>query len=234
MLVESCSDAVFVIDLETEESVYVSPAVHIVLGRSPEELIGRPLTDFVHPNDAAEVLARSSRRRDGRGPHTTVTRMSHADGGWVWVQAAASPVIRYEDRPVTVFTVTAAAERVRAEVGLSKARSQLRHLLAEVSGGDGRLLAWDGSHDLAVEALAAALELRDDETGQHARRVTDLALELTCMVDSELARDRSFATATSCMTSGRSVFRTRSSSTRIASLRTRSARFRCTPRLAST
>ena len=189
MLVESCSDAVFVIDLETEESVYVSPAVQIVLGRSPEELIGHPLTEFVHPNDAAEVLARSSRRREGRGPRNTVTRMSHADGGWVWVQAAASPVIRYHDRPVTVFTVTAAAERVRAEVGLSRARSRLRHLLAEMRGGEEHPFAFGGSHDLAVEALAAALELRDDETGQHARRVTDLALELTRAIDPELARD---------------------------------------------
>jgi HD-GYP domain-containing protein (c-di-GMP phosphodiesterase class II) len=40
---------------------------------------------------------------------------------------------------------------------------------------------------MTVTALAAALELRDDETGSHARRVTELALELARVVDPELA-----------------------------------------------
>jgi len=46
----------------------------------------------------------------------------------------------------------------------------------------------EDNYELTVEALAAALELRDDETGSHARRVTEFALELTGAVDPELAR----------------------------------------------
>ncbi len=189
MLVEGCTDTVFLIDLETEECIYVSPAVRSLLGRSPEELIGRALTDFVHPDEVVEVLARSARRREGRGLRATVTRMLHADGTPVWVQAAASPVMNYRGRSVTEFTVAGAAERVRAELGLHNARLRLRGLLDEVSGGAEHLPAHDGSYDLAVEALAAALELRDDETGLHARRVTDLALALTRVIDRQLARE---------------------------------------------
>ena len=40
-----------------------------------------------------------------------------------------------------------------------------------------------------MRALAAALELRDDETGGHAQRVTTLALELTRRIDPELAAE---------------------------------------------
>ncbi|HJU46828.1 MAG TPA: HD-GYP domain-containing protein [Gaiellaceae bacterium] len=43
------------------------------------------------------------------------------------------------------------------------------------------------SYELTVSALAAALELRDDQTGGHAKRVTDLALALARQVDPELA-----------------------------------------------
>jgi HD-GYP domain-containing protein (c-di-GMP phosphodiesterase class II) len=43
------------------------------------------------------------------------------------------------------------------------------------------------AYEATVAALAAALELRDDETGSHARRVTELALELTRAIDPELA-----------------------------------------------
>ena len=188
-LVENAPDAIFLIDLETEECIYVSPAVRSVLGRDPASLIGRPLTHFVHADDAAEVLARSARRRQGQGVRSSVTRMSHADGNWVWVQATASPLVVHEGRSTTVFTVTGAAERVRAEVGLRSARIRLRRMLDEIGGDAEPLRSHDGSYDLTVEALAAALELRDDETAQHTRRVTDLAVALTCVVDPALAGD---------------------------------------------
>src|SRR5262245_15802580 len=40
-----------------------------------------------------------------------------------------------------------------------------------------------------VGVLAAALEMRDDETGEHAKRVTQLGLELAQVVAPELAAD---------------------------------------------
>jgi PAS domain S-box-containing protein len=189
MLVENATDTIFLIDLANEECVYVSPAVRALLGRDPKTIIGRPLTDFVHADDAAEVLARSARRRQGKGVRTAVTRMSHSDGSWVWVQATASPVLDHQGRSTAVFTVAGAAERVRAEVGLRSARVRLRRLLGEVGNGGEYLQTRDGSYDLTVEALAAALELRDDETGQHTRRVTEFALALTRKIDPALAAE---------------------------------------------
>ena len=188
MLVEHCTDAIFLIDVETEECMYVSPAVRPLLGHRPETLVGRPLIDFVHPDEVGEVLARSARRRQGRGPRATVTRLSHADGTWVAVWATASPVLHHQGRSVTVFTVAAAGTRTYGKRGLRTARLRLRHLLDEVAT-EHQLLTRDESYDLTVEALAAALELRDDATGQHARRVADLALVLTRMIDPELGRD---------------------------------------------
>jgi ribonuclease P protein subunit RPR2 len=47
----------------------------------------------------------------------------------------------------------------------------------------------EDSYRTTVHALAAALELRDDQTGSHAERVTWLALELTRLVAPELADD---------------------------------------------
>jgi HD-GYP domain-containing protein (c-di-GMP phosphodiesterase class II) len=51
------------------------------------------------------------------------------------------------------------------------------------------LASLEEAYELTVTALAAALELRDDETGSHARRVTELALELALAVAPELAAD---------------------------------------------
>jgi ribonuclease P protein subunit RPR2 len=51
------------------------------------------------------------------------------------------------------------------------------------------LEALQDSYRVTVRALAAALELRDDETGAHASRVTDLALRLARRIAPELAAD---------------------------------------------
>jgi ribonuclease P protein subunit RPR2 len=45
------------------------------------------------------------------------------------------------------------------------------------------------SYGATVRALAAALELRDDQTGRHAERVTKLALLLTARVEPDLLGD---------------------------------------------
>jgi PAS domain S-box-containing protein len=188
-LVENSPDTIILIDLSSEECAYVSPAVRPLLGHEPEAMIGRALTDFVHPDDKAEVLARSALRLQGKGERTVVTRMAHRDRGWVWVQATASPVVDLDGRTTAVFNVTGAIERVRAEARLNSTRVCLRRLLDRV--GDRRILPGPsgGSYVLTVEALAAALELRDDETGQHTRRVTDLALALTRAIDPALAKE---------------------------------------------
>jgi ribonuclease P protein subunit RPR2 len=47
----------------------------------------------------------------------------------------------------------------------------------------------EASYATTVRALAAALELRDDQTGSHAERVTTLALRLSSVVAPELAAD---------------------------------------------
>jgi PAS domain S-box-containing protein len=189
LLVDESPDPLFLIDLETEVCVFVSPAVERVLGRDPGDIIGRRVTELMHPEDAYEALARSRRRREGRGVRTAVSRMLHADGHWVWVQSTASAMLEYAGCTVTVFSVSRAAERVRAELGLRSARTRLRSLLARLADDGDLQQTRDGTYDLTIEALAAALELRDDESSRHARRVTKLALELTAAVEPELAAD---------------------------------------------
>src|SRR5438132_6353947 len=72
---------------------------------------------------------------------------------------------------------------------MRSARTRLRKVLTRL-GPDGDLReSRGGTYDLTVEALAAALELRDDESCRHARRVSDLAMRLTAVVDPELASD---------------------------------------------
>lgn len=188
VLVERGTDVVFLIDVEAKQCIYVSPSVQDLLGWDAQSLRGRALSDLMHPDDAT-MLARAAGCRKGRTPYPTLSRMQRRDGASLWVQATASAVFIYQGRAVTVFTVAAAPEVPRPQSGLRSAHQWLRQLVAEVSGGPEHLASQTGTYDVAVETLAAALELRDDETGHHARRVTELALALTRVVDPQLARD---------------------------------------------
>jgi ribonuclease P protein subunit RPR2 len=62
---------------------------------------------------------------------------------------------------------------------------------AERERSEGALARLEASYDTTVRALATALELRDDATGQHAERVTELALRLASVIAPALAGNTS-------------------------------------------
>ena len=211
-LVENSPDTIFLINLETEECMYVSPAVRSLLGRDPEAIIGRPLTDFVHPDDASELLARSASRREGRGVLAAVTRMSHGERTWVWVQATASPMVELEARTTAVFTVTGASERVRAELGLRNARVRLRRAARPSSeeetetGSCVRRTTATTSSSKRSPARSSSATTRPAST--HGASPTSRSHSRARSTPSS-QRHPTFGTASCCTTSARSAFRTR-------------------------
>ena len=74
-------------------------------------------------------------------------------------------------------------------IGKNTAPGRLWSRRAQRDRAESALRDLELAHEVTVTALAAALELRDDETGGHAQRVTALALELAHAVSPELAAD---------------------------------------------
>ena len=73
------------------------------------------------------------------------------------------------------------AEELRELYGAERAQRRI---------AEDALARLEASYRTTVRALAAALELRDDQTGAHAERVTELALRLAQRVAPELVSDR--------------------------------------------
>jgi diguanylate cyclase (GGDEF)-like protein/PAS domain S-box-containing protein len=87
------SEAITVSDVRGR-FVYVSPSVMNLLGRAPEELLGKTMFDFAHPDDR-EIVAKLG-RDVARHPGATVVaeaRASHADGGWRWLEATSTNLV---------------------------------------------------------------------------------------------------------------------------------------------
>lgn len=89
-LIEKSSDLVAI--LAPEGNVrYVSPAHRRVLGYESDDLLGRNVFDFVHPDDCSRVLQRFAEgmRMPGAGA-TAEFRFRHKDGSWRMLEGIAT------------------------------------------------------------------------------------------------------------------------------------------------
>lgn len=91
MLAENVSDIVFRLapDLRIE---WISPSVQQMLGYSPQDLVGRFLQEFRHPDDA-EVVRRELAVQGSDIRSGLEVRVRHADGRYVWVSVSGRRMV---------------------------------------------------------------------------------------------------------------------------------------------
>ncbi len=72
--------------------VYISPSCIELSGLTPEELIGRPSAEFIHPEDYGVVHAAHIAIITGTKSAATVQyRLRHKDDGWRWLESHMKP-----------------------------------------------------------------------------------------------------------------------------------------------
>jgi diguanylate cyclase (GGDEF)-like protein/PAS domain S-box-containing protein len=102
LLADNATDVVTLHDV-TGRYRYVSPSITSLTGYTPEELLGTPSGDLVHPDDIGAVRERMA-TMDAHGVATLEYRLRHADGHWEWVETTARRVgdeIQCSSRSVT-------------------------------------------------------------------------------------------------------------------------------------
>ncbi len=85
---------------------YASPAVRL-LGYEPEQVVGRTLADFAHPEDdpAVEAQRKAALAGDVARMSLIEVRARKADGDWVWLEGNPSPIRDDDGEVVGVVTV---------------------------------------------------------------------------------------------------------------------------------
>lgn len=88
--VENASDAILAISLQGN-TLYASPNIEKILGYRQDEILSRPILDFVHPDDKLYYL-KSVKDYLIRGiiSENMEYRMLHKNGEWHWVQVTTS------------------------------------------------------------------------------------------------------------------------------------------------
>jgi diguanylate cyclase (GGDEF)-like protein/PAS domain S-box-containing protein len=119
-LVQSSSDVTAVLG-PSREVLYLSPAIHRVLGYAPEAALGRDGFESLHPEDlptAEETFARVLEEPDA--VLLTEARLRHADGSWRWVEINSANLLADPNVQGIVLNLRDVSERKALE-------EQLRH-----------------------------------------------------------------------------------------------------------
>jgi len=152
-IVDTATEGIWVVGADGM-TTFVNGRMAEMLGRSAEEMIGRPLTDFMFEEDLPDHLRKMERRRQGVvGQYER--RFRHQNGATVWTLAAATPIFDEGGRFCGSFGMFAdITERKRAEEELRTLNDQLeqrvRERTAEQEAANRELeaFAYSVSHDL--------------------------------------------------------------------------------------
>lgn len=141
----------------------VNPAFVRLLGYSEEELLSRPLLEFIHPDDRQATLAEVKRQSEaGEEVLNFKNRYQRRDGSYCWLEWTSRP------DPKAKRLVAAARDislRKQAEETI-----QHQHELLEQAVKDRTRELEDARYETLAK-LALAAEFRDDETHEHTERV---------------------------------------------------------------
>jgi PAS domain S-box-containing protein len=137
-LTEHASDIISEVDSDGRIH-YISPSFKTVLGREPEEILGKTfadadIADNLHPEDVADLVERY-RRGLGAGDAVEVMvayRFRHADGTWHCFESQTTPYRTSSGELRKVVVSRDVTERIQAEAELRESEERYR-LLAETT-----------------------------------------------------------------------------------------------------
>ena len=129
LLAENVSDVVALGD-DDGSLAWVSPSIETVMGWSPDDLVGMPFRDLVHPDDQTVVIDTQSGVSHGEARQMEV-RLRRPDGDYRWMSIRVRPVV--DDHGVTLGRIAAwwdAEEQHRAREALARSEERYRAALA--------------------------------------------------------------------------------------------------------
>ena len=170
-LVANFPEMIAVLDLDGKFT-FVSSRIHELLGRLPEEAVGKRLDNLVHRDDVDRLKMSLGRFAEGELKTAQLEfRTKHADGSWRLLRASVSPVYGSGGR---ISGVVASARDVTDAKEAEKQKLQKEKLAAmgEMMSGVAHELNNPLTAILGVSDL-----MRDRATDEETRRQADMVLK---------------------------------------------------------
>lgn len=125
-LVENISEVIYTVDANGALT-YMSPVVTVFGGYTPEEVIGRPFVDFIHPDDLPKLFEDFQQTIAGNF-HPFEYRARTKSGEYRWIRSASRPIIRNGEIVGLRGVLTDISERKLAEEKLRESEERYRNL----------------------------------------------------------------------------------------------------------
>jgi PAS domain S-box-containing protein len=130
-LVENLNDVVYTANA-AGVLTYLSPSCRNLLGYEPEELVGKPYTDFIHPEDV-RGLREDFRLTISGDLHPAEFRVLTKSGEVRWVRSSSRPIMA-GDRPAGLRGVVSdITDRVKAAQALQGSEARYRELIENLT-----------------------------------------------------------------------------------------------------
>ncbi len=126
---------------------YVSPVAMKLLGYEPDEVLGRSVFSFLHPDDLPEALAIFAQVQSHPGTVAARVRARHADGSWVWLEATVAAIPGPPPGYITVSRDVSA--RIEMEEALRESRESFSRIF-RLSPVASAISEWNDGHYLDV------------------------------------------------------------------------------------
>ena len=193
-LIENAQDIITIIDPQATIG-YMSPAAERILGRRPNEFVGKSVFDFLHPDDAPVARAAIGRVMGSpETPRTWLIRLSHANGSWRTMEVIGK-LLAGGDSPQIVVNSRDVTESRALEEQLRQ--SQKMEAVGRLAGGiahdfNNLLTAIMGYAELAAGRLKPEDPTRMElsEIDKASRRAADLTGQLLAFSRKQVLQPR--------------------------------------------
>jgi len=124
-LVENLSDAFFMTDIKGTV-FYISPIIEAIVGLKPEEIVGRHLSEFFHPEDLPIILKKFQKIISGQDAEPSEVRVFHKSGKTIWIRTSSRLHIRNGVISGLQGLITDITARKQVEEALKRSNSVLK------------------------------------------------------------------------------------------------------------
>ncbi|OEK07477.1 PAS domain-containing protein [Roseivirga misakiensis] len=134
LITENSNDIVSLMDLKGDY-IFISPSIKDTMGYTPEEMLGRNTTEFIHPEDLPQIANSMQEAIENKVKDSSAEfRFRHKSGEWRWVKVTGGIIVNDDGEAIFIRSnKTDITEKKITEDKLKKQEEQYK-LVSENSG----------------------------------------------------------------------------------------------------